>query len=72
MPIWVTLVVTIAAVLTAAGIIWKAVKSAAKAITQRETVTPILAALAAMAPPLLSRLDSIEHRLDAIERRING
>jgi hypothetical protein len=52
-------------------VIWKAVKVAARAITEREMVAPILAALANMAPPLAQRLDIIEDRLEKIEAKVS-
>lgn len=71
MPTWATVIVAVAGVLTAAGVIWRFIKLGARAITEREVTAPVLAALARMAPPITDRLDHIEHRLDDIGGRLD-
>ena len=58
------------AAVSAAGVLWKAVRVAARAINERDTVAPILTALVMMRPPLVDRLDHLERRLDAVERAV--
>lgn len=50
--------------------LWRLViKPGAQAIAAREVTAPVLAAIAKMSPPLLTRLDEIDRRLSELEKK---
>ncbi|MCA1569734.1 MAG: hypothetical protein LC798_05315 [Chloroflexi bacterium] len=67
---WLAALGGLASLLVAIPILWKTVITpAARRIAERSITEPILEELAKSQPPVIARLDRIEHRLDRIEDR---